>query len=497
MPPSTSTEFPFILITGATGYIGGRLLNSLKKEPYPIRCLLRHPQRLKEIIDLPHVEIMQGDIFDKDSLIKAMQGIQVAFYLIHSMQERGGDFSEKDRIGAINFAQAAQICGVKRIIYLGGLGNYQEGLSKHLESRQEVGTILREQAIGVQVIEFRASIVIGSGSLSFELIRSLCERLPIMITPKWVWTMAQPISITDLLNYFKKAITKPLEGNPIFEIGGKDQVSYGGIMLEYMRQRNLKRWLIPVPILSPRLSSWWLGLITPVYAKVGRELIDSARISTVVRDSSAQHIFDLAPMGIKEAIASALSVEDKELVQSHWSNALSSYGDDRDWTGIRFGNRIVNTQIVEVPVIPAKAFAPIQRLGGHTGWYYGNSLWHLRGVLDLLFGGVGLRRGRSDPDHLHVGDVLDFWRVEAYEPDRILLLQAEMKLPGRAWLEFTVEPTETGSRIQQKAIFDPIGLSGLLYWYILYPVHYLIFKGMIKGIADAAQKSSGGVKKQY
>lgn len=473
-----------ILLTGATGYIGGRLLKVLEKENDTIRCFVRDPRRLERRAD-PRTQIVKGDVFNKESLIKAMRGVDVAFYLIHSMTS-SADYSEQDRIAACNFAEAASECQVKRIIYLGGLGESQQNLSTHLKSRQEVGNDLRENAKGVQVIEFRASVIIGSGSASFEMIRALCERLPIMIAPKWVWTLAQPISITDVLTYLKKAMDLPLEGNPIFEIGGKDQLSYGEIMLKYMQQRQLKRLIIPVPVLTPYLSSLWLSLITPLYAPVGRVIIESVRFPTVVKDPSAQAIFQVEPLGISEAIKEALADEDRAL--THWSDSLSASGRQPDWSYTSVGQRIIDSRTIEVKVPPIDAFIPIRRLGGTTGWYYGNALWHLRGLIDLLVGGVGLRRGRRDPDALHVGDVLDFWRVEAIEPNHRLLLKAEMKLPGRAWLEFTVTPSSHGSIIMQTAIFDPVGLSGLLYWYLLYPIHRLIFAGMLKGIARSAEK---------
>lgn len=476
-----------ILLTGATGYIGGRLLKILEKGNDRIRCLARNPKRLESRIS-PHTQIVKGDVQDKESLLKALQGIDVAYYLVHSLGSE--DFSQQDREGAAYFAEAAALCGVQRIIYLGGLGDRQHQLSSHLESRQEVGKILREKAKGVQVIEFRASIIIGSGSLSFEMIRALCERLPLMIAPRWVWTLAQPISIKDVLEYLKRAADIPIEGNRIFEIGGIDQSSYGDIMLEYMRQRHLYRLIIPAPVLTPWLSSLWLGLVTPLYAKVGRKLIESVRNVTVVQDHSAEQIFDIHPMKMSDAITSALANEDLEMQETHWFDALSSSDKQSEWAGIRFGNRIIDRRKREVAALPMDAFAPIQRLGGNTGWYYGNALWRIRGFFDLLAGGIGLKRGRRHPDHLRVGDALDFWRVEAIEPNRRLLLQAEMKLPGRAWLEFAVEPTAHGSVIYQTAIFDPVGLSGMLYWYLLYPIHHLVFLGMLKEIATEAEKQA-------
>jgi hypothetical protein len=356
-----------------------------------------------------------------------------------------------------------------------------------LRSRQEVGEALR--ATGIELIEFRASIVIGSGSLSFEMIRALVERLPVMICPAWVSIAAQPIGIEDLLQYLVAALNLGHAGNRIIEIGGADQVSYKDIMREYARQRNLRRFMLSVPILTPRLSSLWLGLVTPVYARVGRKLIDSLRNATVVRDPIALKLFSIRPKGIREIIARAIINEDRQFAVTRWFDALSSRGETFSWAGARFGNRIVDSRQVTVNVSPEIAFRPIRRIGGETGWYYGDWLWRARGFVDLLFGGVGIRRGRRDPDSMQVGDALDFWRVEEFTDHRRLRLRAEMKLPGRAWLEFDVEPRGSGASIRQTAIFDPLGLAGLAYWYALYPVHKLIFSGMLRRIAALAENA--------
>jgi uncharacterized protein YbjT (DUF2867 family) len=420
-----------------------------------------------------------------------MQGITTAYYLVHSMGSRGS-FEDQDRDAARNFATAARESGVKRIIYLGGLGNDDDQLSPHLRSRHEVGDILRES--GCQVIEFRASIVIGSGSLSFELVRALVQRLPVMICPRWVSVRTQPIAIEDLLEYLEAAIDWQQIESRIFEIGGPDVVSYGEIMREYARQRGLRRWLISVPVLSPRLSSLWLGLVTPVYASVGRKLVDSLRNPTIVTDDSARKEFEIRPRGLKDAIARALVNEDQEFSETRWSDALSASRGVRTWGGVRFGNRIVDTRLVHVDADPHHAFLPIQRIGGDNGWYYANFLWTLRGWIDLICGGIGRRRGRRDPENLRVGEVLDWWRVESFEPDRRLRLFAEMKVPGRAWLEFEVEPDSKGSIVRQTAIFDPVGLFGLAYWYSLFPLHALIFNGMLARIAAAAEKDMAMTK---
>jgi len=472
-----------VLLTGATGYVGGRLLSVLEQQGVRVRCLSRRPEALRGRVR-PPTEVVAGDVLDGASLAAALRDVDTAYYFVHSMgAER--DFEQQDRLAAMHFAQAARDAGVRRIIYLGGLGNPDESLSKHLRSRQETGEILRQHH--PQVIEFRASIVIGSGSLSFEMIRALVERLPVMICPRWVRVMAQPIAVEDLLAYLLEALDLPDGPSQVYEIGGPDQVSYGQIMHQYARQRGLRRWMIPVPLLTPYLSSLWLGLVTPLYARVGRKLVESLRNPTLVSNDLALRTFSVRPRPVGEALARALVNEDCEFAETRWSDALSAGGTPRTWGGVRFGSRLVDSRTATVAVPPDEAFAPIRRIGGRTGWYYGDWLWSLRGFLDLLCGGVGIRRGRRDPETLCVGDALDFWRVELYEPPRRLRLHAEMKLPGRAWLEFEVTGSEQGSTIRQTAIFDPIGLSGLLYWYGIYPLHQFVFAGMLRNLARAAQ----------
>jgi uncharacterized protein YbjT (DUF2867 family) len=484
------TDHPsLVLLTGASGYIGSRLLKALEAALLPVRCLARHPEFL-----LPRVssstEVVQADCLDRSSLASALEDVDTAYYLVHSMGS-SGQFEEEDRRAARNFADASREQGVRRIIYLGGLGNRDQALSAHLRSRYEVADILKES--GVPTIEFRASIVIGSGSLSFEMIRALVQRLPVMICPQWVEVKAQPIAIEDVVAYLMAALELPVKQSVAFEIGGPDQVSYGEIMQEYARQCGLRRWMIPVPVLTPRLSSLWLGLVTPIYARVGRKLIESMRNPTLVRDRSALATFGIQPMGLKEAIERALHNENRQFAMTSWSDALSSGGKTPSWGGVQFGTRLVDSRTMEVSVPPALAFAPIQRIGGSNGWYFASFLWHVRGFIDLLCGGVGLRRGRRDPHTLAAGDALDFWRVQSFEPNRRLNLVAEMKVPGRAWLQFEVEPTSRGSRIRQTAIFDPAGLAGLFYWYTLYPIHCCIFNGMLHQIAAIAERESGAV----
>lgn len=481
---------PLILLTGATGYIGGRLLPLLEKHGYSLRCLTRRPEALAGRVGAK-TEVVAGDVLDRDSLAKAMVDVETAFYFVHSMGA-DRDFEEVDRTAAENFAQAVTDAGVRRIIYLGGLGDADRELSKHLRSRQETGDILRTHH--PQVIEFRASIVIGSGSLSFEMIRALVERLPVMICPRWVQVKAQPIAVEDLLSYLLEVISLPMRSSQIFEIGGPDQVSYGQLMHEYARQRGLTRWMIPIPFLTPYLSSLWLGLVTPLYARVGRKLVDSLRNPTLVSNRLAETTFSVRPRSVPAAIARALVNEDREFAETCWSDAYSSAGVPRSWGGLRFGSRLVDSRTVTVDVPPEQAFTPIRRIGGRTGWYYGNWLWSLRGFLDLLVGGVGVRRGRRDSEQLRVGDPVDFWRVEHFEAPHRLRLNAEMKLPGRAWLEFEVTPTAKGSTIRQTAIFDPLGLFGLIYWYGIYPLHQRVFAGMLRNLARAAEQ--GGTKNE-
>ena len=474
-----------ILLTGATGYVGGRLLHALEERGESVRCLSRRPEYLQPRV-APTTEVVRGDVLQPASIGPALVGVDTVYYLVHSMSS-SRPFDVADRKAALAFGEAAREAGVRKIIYLGGLG--RGDLSPHLASRQEVGEILR--ASGVPTIELRASIVIGSGSASFEMIRALVEKLPVMVTPRWVRVRAQPIAIEDVLAYLLEALDRVLERGELFEIGGSDQVTYLDLMHEYASQRGLRRTMIPVPVLTPRLSSLWLWLVTPVYAGVGRKLVDSLKNETVVEDHRALEVFRVRPRGIHDAIARALAFEDRAIAETRWSD--EAFAEKASFGGVRHGSRLVDTRSATVALPPARAFAPIQAIGGETGWYKGASLWRLRGLLDVVVGGPGLRRGRRDPVGLAVGDTLDFWRVEAFEPDRLLRLHAEMKVPGRAWLQFEVSPlaAEGGSTITQTAIFDPSGLFGLVYWYGLWPFHGYIFGGMLRNIVSAAHRARG------
>ena len=469
------------LVTGATGYIGGRLLTELERLGRPVRALARNPESLRPRV-APATEVVRGDVLDRASLGGALAGVGTACYLVHSMGA-SSDFADLDREAARNFGEAAREAGVRRIVYVGGLGDAGDDLSAHLRSRHETGDVLRES--GVEVIEFRASIVIGSGSLSYEMVRALTERLPVMICPRWVAIKAQPIAIEDLLAYLVAALGLPAGPSEIYEIGGPDVVSYGDIMREYARQRGLRRMMIPVPLLTPHLSSLWLALVTPLYARVGRKLISSIRNATVVRDGRALDVFAIRPRGLRESIARAIASADSPAGANRWSDSRSA-GVAAPAVADASAPALMDVRETVVTASPSEAFAPIRRIGGESGWYC-DTLWRMRGWVDLMAGGVGMRRGRRDPETCVAGDPIDFWRVAAYEPDHLLRLEAEMKVPGRAWLEFSVDPvTETTTRIRQVARFEPSGLLGRLYWYSLFPAHAIIFSGMLRRIRTRA-----------
>ncbi len=466
--------------------MGGRLLKVLEARGHTLNCIARTPSYLRGRVT-ETTKVFGADVLDRESLRPAMVGMDTAYYLIHSLGEAKG-FEQQEKEGAQNFAEIARESGIKRIIYLGGIGNEREELSPHLRSRHEVGRILRES--GVPTLEFRASIVLGSGSLSFEMIRALSEHLPVMILPKWVSVLAQPIGIQDLISYLVQALDIPLDASEVVEIGGAEQLSYRQLMEEYARLRSLKRVMIPVPVLTPRLSSLWLGLVTPLYARVGRKLIESIKHPTIVSNKRAQELFALRPFGAAQAMKAALDNEDRKFAETRWSDSVSASGTPRSYGGYQFRNRLVDHRETHVEAAPELAFQVIENIGGNKGWFGYDFLWRLRGILDLLVGGVGMRRGRPMHRSIRPGDALDFWRVEELERPHKLRLLAEMKVPGRAWLEFVVEPEAGGSVIQQTAIFDPVGLSGRLYWYSVYPLHALVFQDMIDSIGRRVKRSA-------
>jgi uncharacterized protein YbjT (DUF2867 family) len=470
-----------VLLTGATGYLGGRLLHRLESSGrHRVRCLTRRPEALATRVGIG-TEVVAGDALDAASIVRAMEGVEAAYYLIHSM-DASTKFEALDRTAARNFAQAARTAGVRRVIYLGGLGSGDE-LSPHLASRQEVGAILR--SCGVPTIEFRASIVIGSGSASYELVRALVETLPLVVAPPSIETGAQPIAIEDVLEYLLAPLAWEDAGNAIFEIGGAEPVTYSEIIREYARQRGLRRHLVHSSLLTPAVCRFFLGLITPVYGQVAGALVESLRNETVVRSTASLEAFPIRPRGLKEAVERALVNEDLDFAETRWSDALASVPPSRV-APTPFGHRLISSRVLGVNAEARDAFDPIQRIGGHTGWYAGNWFWRARGLLDTLRGGVGLRRGRRDAVDLRVGDTVDFWRVETMEPGRRLRLAAEMKIPGRLWLQFEIDPHDGGgAQIRQTTVFDPAGYIGLVYWYLFCPVHQLVFGSMLRGIGRA------------
>ena len=474
-----------ILVTGATGYIGGRLVPRLLAAGHHVVCLAREPGRLAGR-RWDGVEVQQGDVLDFAGLPSVLQGVEVAYYLVHSMAEGARGFEQRDDRAAHNFGRAAREAGVQRIIYLGGLGAGEAGLSPHLASRQHVGDVLR--ASGVPVTEFRAAVVIGSGSISFEMIRYLTERLPVMITPRWVTTRCQPIAIDDLLDYLVLCLSEALSVGRTFEIGGPDVLTYGDMMRQYAAASHLRRWLIPVPVLTPRLSSYWVDLVTPIPASYSHPLIEGLRSEVVVHDSGAQELFRLDLIPYQAAVRRALDLTRAGRVETYWAEAQGSL---RPGANLKVTEgMIVERRRVETPAPPEAVFAAFAGVGGERGWYYEDWLWRLRGLLDRLVGGPGMRRGRRSPDDLRPGDALDFWRVEAVEANRLVRLRAEMKTPGPAWLQFEAEPrAEGGTVLIQTAFFQPHGLAGLGYWYGLYPVHQRIFSGLAAAVARRAEAS--------
>lgn len=481
-----------VFMTGATGYVGGRLVPLLLESGYRVRVMGRSLSKLacRPWANHPSLELAQADVMDLESLKKAADGCRAAYYLVHSMNERRGDFEETDRRAARNMATAAAVGGIERIIYLGGLGG-GSSLSKHLRSRKEVAEILRSGSVPTTVL--LAAMILGSGSASFEILRYLVERLPVMTTPKWVRTPCQPIAIRNVLHYLKGCLEHPETTGQAFDIGGPDILTYEEIFRIYAEVAGLPgRWIIPVPVLTPRLSSLWVHLVTPVPASMARPLIEGLSVPVVCRENRIRSIIPQELLSCREAIGIALQRVRQEAVETCWSDAGAL--SPPEWlrcgdapyaggTVLESGYRVVLKASAE------EVWAPIQRIGGKTGWYFADWLWRLRGMLDRISGGVGLRRGRRSPNQILQGDALDFWRVLDVQPGRRLQLQAEMKLPGEAILEFNLQALEGGeTELQQRSRFLPRGLFGILYWYGLYPLHQMIFRGMIRGITRAVGK---------
>ncbi len=477
---------PLILVSGSTGYIGGRLVPRLLEMGYRVRCMVRDPMRLQGRPWQNDVEIVAGDMLQPDSLAPAMHGVTAAYYLVHSLAG-GSDYHQRDLAAARNFGAMAKAAGIERIIFLGGLAEAAPGLSEHLRSRQQTGDSLRDS--GVPVTEFRAGVIVGSGSLSFEMIRYLTERVPVMICPRWVFTRTQPIGIRDVREYLATALAVPESTGQIIEIGGADVVTYGEMMMLYADVRGLKRWMVSVPVLTPRLSSYWVNLVTPIPAVIARPLIEGLRNESIVHDPRAQRLFpNIQPAGYRTTVDRAIARLEASNVETTWSDALStSQGDLPPVTLTTREGMIVEHRQRVVAASAADAYSIFIGLGGRRGWFYMNWAWEIRGFIDRMLGGVGLRRGRRNADELRVGDALDFWRVEAVEPGRSLRLRAEMKVPGKAWLQFQANTHGDGQALlSQTAFFAPKGLMGWLYWYALYPLHGLIFSGLINQIAQRA-----------
>ena len=480
--PSTQ----IVLVSGATGYIGGRLVPRLLALGYRVRCLVRDPARLQGRPWHESVDVAIGDVLQPATLDAAMEGVTTAFYLVHSMAT-GADFAARDQAAATNFGQAARRAGVDRVIYLGGLAKASPELSEHLRSRQHTGDALR--ATGVAVTEFRAGVIVGSGSLSFEMIRYLTERLPVMICPRWVSTRTQPIGIREVLEYLSGAVAVPESRGRIIEIGGADVVTYGEMMKIYASVRGLTRWLISVPVLTPRLSSYWVNIVTPIPAVIACPLIEGLRNENVVHDPSASVLFpNITPVGYRVAVERALAHLVASEVETAWSDALStSQGDATPVQLTTQDGMVIERRQRVVAAPPERVFAVFSGIGGRRGWFYMNWAWEIRGFIDRLIGGVGLRRGRREPDRLRVGDALDFWRVEAITPGASIRLRAEMLVPGKAWLQFEAVAREDGQTLlTQTAFFAPKGLVGWLYWYGLYPFHALIFSGLVDQVKARA-----------
>jgi len=470
-----------ILVTGATGYIGSRLASRLIATGRTVRVMARDPRRLGTPAAV--ADCVAGDALEPASLASALRDVDVAYYLIHSMGT-GADFAARDREAARNFAAACAAAGVGRIIYLGGLGESETSLSKHLESRQEVGDVLR--AGSVPVTELRAAIIVGAGSASFEIIRDLARKLPVMICPRWVRSRCEPIALDQVMDYLVGILDEPRSIGEVLEIGGGDVLTYQEMMRECAAALGKRVRIITVPVLTPRLSSYWLNLVTSVPMSIARPLVEGLRHDVVTTDQRIRAWIHVAPMTFRQAVDRALAEDSAGPLASRWTGATGSAA---RLTAPRSSRVLRDERTLHADASPAALFAAVERIGGATGWYSANWLWRLRGAIDRVFGGVGLRRGRRDPIALRLGDPVDFWRVDELVPGARLRLRAEMKVPGTATLEFEVGAARDGKGavLVQRAEFDPRGPWGRVYWAALRPIHGVVFRGMAAGIIRSAE----------
>ncbi|MEZ5356741.1 MAG: SDR family oxidoreductase [Bryobacteraceae bacterium] len=484
------TSGQFVAIAGATGYIGGRLAPRLLDAGHRVRCLVRSPGKLahRAWAANERLEIQQADLRDEELLAERLAGCDAAYYLVHSMTSAGAGYAAEDLRLALGFARAARAAGVGRIVYLGGLGEAGPDLSEHLASRREVEAALA--STGVAVTVFRAAMIIGSGSASFEILRYLVERLPVMITPKWVSTPCQPIAVRNVIGYLVGALAEPRTAGEVYDIGGGESLCYRDIMRVMAEERGLRRrWIIPVPVLTPRLSSYWIHLVTPLSHSIAKPLAEGLKNPVVCRDNRIRDLIPQDLLGVREAIRAALCKMAEGRVETNWAMAGPMAGDP-DWSG---GTVFRDERALAVEAPDWAVFQAVCRLGGGHGWYAADWLWRIRGLMDRLVGGPGLRRGRRHPETVDYGEALDFWRVAGIEQNRRLSLRAEMKLPGEAVLEFLVEPAGPARcRLRQVALFRPRGLFGLLYWYAVSPLHHIVFQGMIEGIERQASRIAAG-----
>ena len=466
-----------ILVTGANGYIGGCLVPRLLEKGYRVRCLTRNPCLLENRSWFSQIEVFQGDIIACETVDRAMEGVTASYYLVHNMAS-GYQYPERDMIAATNFGSAAGNAGVKHIIYLGGLADPTVEISRHMRSRLQTGDKLRSG--GVPVTEFRASMIIGPGSISFEMIRFLSEQIPLLVGPRWFYNYTQPIAIENVLDYLLAALETQGCENQVFEIGGQDLITYAEAMLIYARMRGLKRGMVVLPITPLRLMAHGVGILTPVQVNIARPLIDGMRSHSIVKNDAATRVFpQIKPVDYRTAISSALSKLSPSYIEPVWENCIDSV------KIIRYAGFLIDSRQISVDATPEGIYHVLTGLGGKSGWLYLNSLWQLRGQLDRLVGGPGMRGYQEGK--ISVGNYIDFYRVDALETDRLFRLFAEVKAPGAGWMEWRITPQPGGNPLlSQVAYFAPKGVAGFLYWFLLYPVHRLVFSGLIKGIAQRA-----------